>query len=102
MNAACTFGIPACSIRVDRPMSRLSKRTTKKPRPRQLGAELLVPGDHLRRQAHDQDHRRRLRVAEGVVAQLYPVGPEEGRCGASFDLHMKGCRVDGGAGRCVA
>ena len=32
-------------------------------------AEVLVPGDHLRRQAHDQQDRRVVRIPEGLVAE---------------------------------
>ena len=53
-----------------------------KPARRQRDAELVVPGDHLRRQAHDQHQRRRLRVAKGVVGEFDAVGPGQGRLGA--------------------
>jgi hypothetical protein len=35
----------------------------------ELGAEVLVPGDHLGTQAHDQQQGRVARVAEGLVAE---------------------------------
>ena len=35
----------------------------------ELCAEVLVPGDHLRRQAHDQQDRGVVGVAEGLVAE---------------------------------
>ena len=35
----------------------------------QLGTEVLVPGEHLRAQPHDQEQRRVAAVAEGVVAE---------------------------------
>ena len=38
-------------------MSRLSKRTTRKPRSASIAQKLLVPGEHLGRQAHDQQQR---------------------------------------------
>src|SRR5436305_1104253 len=37
---------------------------------RELPAELLGPGDHLRRESHDQDERRIGAVAEPLPAQL--------------------------------
>ena len=36
----------------------------------ELLAELLVPEQHLRRQAHDEQQRRGVRRAEGLVAEL--------------------------------
>src|SRR5690349_17622872 len=35
----------------------------------QLAAEVLMPGDHLRAEAHDQQHRRVSGVAESLVAE---------------------------------
>ncbi len=40
-------------------------------------AELLVPGDHLRRQAHHQQQRLPVGVAHLLVAELDPVGGRE-------------------------
>ena len=40
-----------------------------KARAGELAAEVLVPGDHLRAQAHDQQRGRVGRVAEGLVAE---------------------------------
>ena len=37
---------------------------------RQMLAELLVPEQHLRRQAHDQQQGRGVRGAESLVAEL--------------------------------
>ena len=36
----------------------------------QLRAEVVVPGDHLRAEAHDQQHRRVARVPEGLVTDV--------------------------------
>ncbi|HEY7881914.1 MAG TPA: hypothetical protein VID31_13750 [Streptosporangiaceae bacterium] len=38
--------------------------------PGQTCAQLVRPGDHLRRQAHDQHDRRRARVPELLIRQL--------------------------------
>jgi hypothetical protein len=38
--------------------------------PGQTCAQLVRPGDHLRRQAHDQHDRRRARVPERLIRQL--------------------------------
>ena len=62
------------SILVERPMSRLSKRTTRKPRSASIAQKLLVPGEHLRRQAHHQQQRLAVGVAHLLVGQLDPVG----------------------------
>src|SRR5829696_6119334 len=35
----------------------------------ELVAEVLVPGDHLRRQSHDQHDRRVVGIAQGLVAE---------------------------------
>ena len=43
---------------VERPTSRLSKRTTWKPRSTSISQKLLVPGEHLRPEAHDEQDRR--------------------------------------------
>ena len=40
----------------------------------QQRAEALVPGDHLRRQAHHQQQRLAVGVAHLLVAELDPVG----------------------------
>ena len=40
----------------------------------QQRAELLVPGDHLRRQAHHQQQRLAVGVAHLLVGELDPVG----------------------------
>jgi orotidine-5'-phosphate decarboxylase len=40
---------------------------------RKLCAEVLLPGDHLRAEAHDQQRRRIGRVAEGLVAEGDPL-----------------------------
>ncbi len=40
-------------------------------------AELRVPGEHLHAEAHDEEDRLRLRIAEVVVAELDPVDPGE-------------------------
>ena len=37
-------------------------------------AEALVPGDHLRRQAHHEEERRAVGLAHLLVAELDPVG----------------------------
>ncbi len=37
-------------------------------------AELFVPGDHLRRQTHDQEQRLAVGIAHLLVAELDPVG----------------------------
>ena len=57
------------------------------------GAEVVVPGDHLRRQAHDENQRRRRRVAEGIEAELDPVrlGASGGR--ALFGWHSRVSRI---------
>ena len=55
-------------------MSRLSKRTTRKPRSASSAQKLLVPGDHLRRQPHDQQQRLAVGVAHLLVGELDPVG----------------------------
>ena len=54
-----SIGVSACrrSACVDWPMSRLSKRMTRKPRCGELLAELVVPMDHLRAEPHDQQQR---------------------------------------------
>ncbi len=39
-----------------------------------MRAELLVPAQHLRRQAHDQEQRLALRIADLLVGELDPVG----------------------------
>src|SRR5439155_19764779 len=41
-----------------------------------LAAELVLPEDHLRAQAHDQQQRRMLRVAERLVLDADAVGIE--------------------------
>ncbi len=51
------FGTPSASNHVERPMSRLSKRITRKPRREQL-ARNPGPAEHLRAEAHDQEQRR--------------------------------------------
>ena len=38
----------------------------------ELPAEVLLPGDHLRAQAHDQQRRRILRVAKRLVTEGDP------------------------------
>ncbi len=53
-------------------MSRLSKRTTCRPRSASSRAEVLVPGDHLRAEAHHQQRGRMRRIAEGLVAEGDP------------------------------
>ena len=45
---------------------------------RESRAESVVPGDHLRRQAHNQHQRRRLGIAKRVVAQLDAVALDHG------------------------
>ena len=57
------------SILVERPMSRLSKRMTRKPRSASSAQKLLVPGDHLRRQAHHQEQRLAVGVAHLLVGR---------------------------------
>jgi hypothetical protein len=54
---------------VDPPTSRLSNRTTKSA-PGQTCAQLVRPGDHLRRQPPDQHDRRRARVPERLIRKL--------------------------------
>ena len=51
-------------------MSRLSKRMTRPPRSASARAELVMPAEHLRAQAHDEQQRRVGRVAEVLVGQL--------------------------------
>src|SRR5438552_3708890 len=46
------------------------------------GAEVVVPAEHLGAEPGDQQHRRRLRVAEGLVLDLDPVG-----CGSGHRDH---------------
>ncbi len=41
---------------------------------REPGAEIVVPQNHLRAEAHNEQQRRRLRVAERVVAEGDAVG----------------------------
>ena len=60
------------SIDVDRPESRLSKRTTWKPRSASICAEARVPAQQLHAQPHHQQQRRVGRVAEGLVAERDP------------------------------
>src|SRR5438105_589115 len=45
------------------------------------GAEVVVPAEHLGAEPGDQQHRRRLRVAEGLVLDLDPVGCGSGHRG---------------------
>ena len=59
---------------LDLPMSRLSKRMTRKPRAGELPAEIVVPMDHLGAEPHDQQHRLRIGVAEDLVAKVDAVG----------------------------
>ena len=55
-------------------MSRLSKRTTRKPRSASSAQKLLVPGEHLRPQAHHQQQRLAVGVADLLVGDLDAVG----------------------------
>ena len=65
-----SVGTGRSRIAVERPTSRLSKRMTWKPWPGELGAEVLVPGDHLRREPHHEQQRGLLGVAEGLVCDV--------------------------------
>ena len=47
--------------------------------PGQTRAQLIRPGDHLRRQAHDQHDRRRARLTERLIRQLDAVGGHPAR-----------------------
>ena len=55
---------------VERPVSRLSKRTTWNPRSTSRLAEVLAPADHLHPEPHHQQQRRIGLVAECLVAEL--------------------------------
>ena len=82
------------SILVERPMSRLSKRTTRKPRSASSAQKLLVPGDHLRRQAHHQQQRLAVGVADLLVGDLDPVGGRQAlfaECGHQSQSRQAGC-----------
>jgi hypothetical protein len=44
---------------------------------RQQRAEVLIPAQHLRAQAHDQEQRRGVRLADLLVGELDAVGGSE-------------------------
>ena len=67
------LGIPAASIIVEWPMSRLSKRITRKPRSAIIAQKLLVPAEHLRRQPHHHQDRLAAGVTHLLVGDLDPV-----------------------------
>ncbi len=55
---------------------------------RELRAKLLVPGDHLRGEPHDQHQRRGIAVAERVVAKLDAVRLRQGGLAATHARHI--------------
>ena len=57
----------------DLPMSRLSKRTTRKPRAARALQKSVLPPDHLRAEAHHQQHRRVGLGAESLIAKRQAV-----------------------------
>jgi hypothetical protein len=57
--------------------------------PGQALAQLVRPGDHLGRQAHDQHDRRRARVAERLIRQLDAVGGDPAQCARGDIIHAR-------------
>ena len=55
-------------------MSRLSKRMTRKPRSASIAQKLLLPGEHLGRQAHHQEQRLAVGLADLLIGELDAVG----------------------------
>jgi hypothetical protein len=55
--------------------------------PGQAFAQLVRPGDHLRRQAHDEHDRRRARVTERLIRQLDTVRGDPAQRAGSDIFH---------------
>ena len=62
--------------------------------PGQAFAQLVRPGDHLRRQAHDQHGRRRARVTERLVRQLDTVRGDPAQRAGSDIFHGRSLACD--------
>ena len=71
-------GVPSCSQPRRAPDVAVVVADDEVAAPGQLLAEVLVPGEHLRAQAHDQQHRRVGRVAERLVTDLDVADGAEG------------------------
>ena len=66
--------------------------------PGQTCAQLIRPGDHLRRPAHDQYHRRRARVPERLIRQLDVIRGNPARRASSDITHERSLACNKHAG----
>ena len=86
--AAATSGRGAPVMWLESPMSRLSNRMTCRPRRASATQNASGHAEHLRPQAHDEQHGRRLGLAEPLEGDVDAGGPD-----AVGDLHAQDGQV---------